>query len=81
MKRLFALLLTAVFLLASCTAPKHEEHKSSAVSSSAPEPSKPEPVVTHTVLSEHAGTLLDIAAASWDDKGASGIRQKRSGGL
>lgn len=80
MKRLFALLLTAVFLLASCTAPKHEEHKSSAVSSSVPEPSNPEPVVTHTVLSEHAGTLLDIAAANWDDKGASGIYGRSEAG-
>lgn len=70
MKRLFVLLLTAVFLLASCTAPKHEEHKSSVVSSGVPEPSAP---IIRTELSERAETLLEVAASSWDDQGISGI--------
>ena len=70
MKRFFALLLTAVFLLASCTAPKHEEPKSSAASSSVPEPSAP---IIRTDLSERAETLLEVAASSWDDQGRSGI--------
>lgn len=62
MKRLFALLLTAFFLLASCTAPKHEEHKSSAVSSGAPEPSAP----ASTTLHASAVELLALAEKAWD---------------
>ena len=51
------------------------------MSSSVPEPSAPAPVITHTVLSEHSKTLLDIAVASWDDKGESGIYGKSEAGI
>lgn len=61
MKRLFALLLTAFVFLASCTAPKHDEHKSSAVSSSAPEPSAP----ASTTLHASAAELLALAEKAW----------------